>query len=88
MATVPLSRLQRQILAWLWRQHHLGQDRTVPNYPALVRGLPPTAMRVPTSVKHLEQKRLVRVHYAPDGQPQRVQLTEAGWDCARTIWVT
>jgi hypothetical protein len=86
MATVRLSPLQRQALAWLWRQQYLVEDRTAPNYPALVRRLatPPatTAAAVQDSVQDLAQKRLVTVGQTPDGQIQRVVLTEAGWDCA------
>ena len=88
MTTVSLSRVQRQMLAWLWRQHLLVEDQTVANYPALVRVLPTVATRAATPVKSLEQKRLVTLRYASDGQIQSVHLTEAGFDLASQIWIT
>jgi hypothetical protein len=82
MATVRLSSLQQQALAWLWRQQYLVEDPMAPNYSALVRRLATLPARATASVQDLAQKRLVTVSLTPDGQIQRVALTEAGWDCA------
>jgi hypothetical protein len=85
MAQVRLSPLQKRILVWLWWHVHLAKDLTAANYPALLRALPTRAARATASVRALEQKGLVPVHRAPDGQIQGVLLTAAGWERAHTL---
>jgi hypothetical protein len=85
MATVSLTTVQRQMLAWLWRQHYLAEDPDAANYAALLRVFPMLTAPKSTAVKGLEAQRLVRVRYAPDGPIQAIRLTEAGFDEARTI---
>jgi DNA-binding MarR family transcriptional regulator len=81
MAPERLSRLQRDILAWLVAEDQRTRSTMAADHQALVQALVAQGVdkgNVSTSLKGLEAKGLVTITRTPGGRAEAVELTREG----------
>jgi DNA-binding MarR family transcriptional regulator len=85
MAAERLSRLQRDILAWLVAEDRRLRGTMAAEHQALVRALAHHKGNLSTSLQGLERKGLIRVQRSPGGKAEAVDLTREGRQQAEVL---
>ena len=78
MAVARLSRLQKQLLGWLRRDHQRTQGRTSSSHYDLVRAFSRDKGNISHSLRTLEMRGLLVIGRSPGGKAEYVFLTTAG----------
>jgi len=78
MAVARLSRLQRRLLAWLYRDYQRTKGRTSSSHHELVCALPGDKGNISHSLCTLEARGLLTIGRSPGGKAEYIVLTEVG----------
>jgi DNA-binding MarR family transcriptional regulator len=78
MAPERLSRLQRQILAWLWAEEQRTYGSMPASHETLVRAFAHEKGNLSHSLKNLEAKGFIQIARTPGGRAAALDLTAAG----------